>query len=925
MPRQVFDVFLSSTAGDLAPFRAKVREMVERLEQSSICMETFGARPDRPLEACRQKVESADALVVIVGHRYGWVPSSEEGGDGKKSITWWEVQWALDAGKPVYAYLIDRNTAGKKEQDRLEDEVGDDEQALWAVFNAVRQLQAFRAFLESKTTREQFTSADDLGGKVATSLANWLRHSRETAAGAAADGRPAPAPREPPWTGSPFPGLRTFTPLDAPIFFGRDRETRFLIAKLCETNCRFLLVVGASGSGKSSLVAAGLIPRLAEGAIPGSENWLLPAVQRVGRGHVWLGLRMTPGARRGDPFEALAESLAPMVGSEMSSDEVAQLLHAQPERASTLLEQALSGSPPSAEALIFVDQFEELITLVVDEDRRARFVDLLSRLARWPRSRIVGTVRADFYHRCIEAQPALAELLRDCGATVPLAVPGASALRAMIEGPAARARLRFDDGLIDDLVDQTVKRPGGLALLAFALEELYKAPGEGHLSRAAFQSFGGLAGVIKTRAETTFAGLDQAVQKSLGAVFSRLVAVDEHDVATRQRESRKDIVGASPEAATLVDRFVDGRLLVSDDGGVVEVAHEVLLREWPLLAEWIRERADDIRLMRQVEAAAREWDRQGRQDAYAWPHERLVPVSDSLKRLGRGVLAEPVQSFVRPEAERLVAELKQPVSTHARRAFIGDRLELIGDPRSGVGVRNDRPDICWRDVPAGNVTLEGTRATAQVQPFQMAQYPVTNAQFYSFIAAHGYQNAEWWDGMPGSASSDPVEPRFSGMSHPRENVSWYEAVAFCRWLSHCLEFEVRLPTEFEWQQAATGGDRTRKYPWLGDWDAGRCNSSNNELNRTTSVGMYPEGKSFQGVDDLAGNVWEWCLNKYDDPTQTAVDGTDDWRGLRGGSWLDPADHCRAAFRGLRHNRLTERLRGASVGFRVIHPGSLAKP
>jgi formylglycine-generating enzyme required for sulfatase activity len=171
------------------------------------------------------------------------------------------------------------------------------------------------------------------------------------------------------------------------------------------------------------------------------------------------------------------------------------------------------------------------------------------------------------------------------------------------------------------------------------------------------------------------------------------------------------------------------------------------------------------------------------------------------------------------------------------------------------------------------------------------------------------------------ALRDLVRPRFSGLSRPRENVSWYEAVAFCRWLSNRLGYEVRLPTEFEWQQAATSGDPARKYPWLGDWDAGRCNSSDNELNRTTAVGMYPEGGSVQGVEDLAGNVWEWCLNKYEDPTQTAVDGSDDWRAVRGGSWLDPADHCRATFRGVKHNHLTERLRGASIGFRIIRPDS----
>src|SRR4051794_8063577 len=107
MPRTVFSLFVSSTSKDLAPCRDKVREMIARMRQTSIAMETFGAKPIRPLQTCRKEVEDCDALIVIVGHRYGWIPSPKEGGDGKKSITWWEVQWALEAGKPVYAFLLD--------------------------------------------------------------------------------------------------------------------------------------------------------------------------------------------------------------------------------------------------------------------------------------------------------------------------------------------------------------------------------------------------------------------------------------------------------------------------------------------------------------------------------------------------------------------------------------------------------------------------------------------------------------------------------------------------------------------------------------------------------------------------------------------------------------------------------------------------
>src|SRR4051812_733796 len=107
MARAALGIFLSSTSRDLEPHRAKVREMVVRLKQATICMETFGARATKPLQTCREEVQHADALVVIVGHRYGWVPGVEDEGDGEKSITWWEVCWALEARKPVYAYLVD--------------------------------------------------------------------------------------------------------------------------------------------------------------------------------------------------------------------------------------------------------------------------------------------------------------------------------------------------------------------------------------------------------------------------------------------------------------------------------------------------------------------------------------------------------------------------------------------------------------------------------------------------------------------------------------------------------------------------------------------------------------------------------------------------------------------------------------------------
>ena len=182
MPRAVFDIFLSSTSKDLKPYRDKVAEMVERMRQTTIRMERFGAKPSKPLATCKEEVLACDALIVILGHRYGWVPSVAEGGDGERSITWWEVTWALEVGKPVYAFDVDPAAAWA--QDREQDQLlgaTTDAQAV-AIGRAVRRLRAFRDYVGQQTTRELYSSPDDLGSKVVGSLHVWLLEQAVAAA-----------------------------------------------------------------------------------------------------------------------------------------------------------------------------------------------------------------------------------------------------------------------------------------------------------------------------------------------------------------------------------------------------------------------------------------------------------------------------------------------------------------------------------------------------------------------------------------------------------------------------------------------------------------------------------------------------------------------------------------------------------------------
>lgn len=259
------------------------------------------------------------------------------------------------------------------------------------------------------------------------------------------------------------------------------------------------------------------------------------------------------------------------------------------------------------------------------------------------------------------------------------------------------------------------------------------------------------------------------------------------------------------------------------------------------------------------------------------------------------------------------------------RAAIGRALGLLDlDDRPGVGLRNGLPDILWSDELAVPGQAEQQRA-APGSMFRIAIYPVTHAQYQCFIADRGYETDAWWAGLARRPAAAP--PLRHHPNHPRETVSWYEATAWCRWLSARLHaagsleqgWGLRLPTEQEWQQAACGSD-TREYPWGRGWDQHRANTRKEHwtddgrlfVGQTTAVGIYPGGASPAGALDMAGNVWEWCATAYCAPDDSGPGG-DAPRVLRGGSWNYDRDFARTSFRSWD----TPDARHADVGFRVV--------
>jgi formylglycine-generating enzyme required for sulfatase activity/energy-coupling factor transporter ATP-binding protein EcfA2 len=704
-------------------------------------------------------------------------------------------------------------------------------------------------------------------------------------------------------TTSPYPGLRAFTEDESQLFFGRTPEILALL-DIMKKN-RFLAVIGASGSGKSSLVRAGVLPQLTNKA--GDKRW------------DWL--RFTPGGIGDDPFMALAVTLTPALERLcLTPREIATQLQKRG-NIDEMAEKYLAQKPATGQLILFIDQFEELFTLVA-ECHRQRFINLLEKAVQSPYLCIILTVRADFHEHCLN-YAALAGLV-NTGAWH-LASPESSALWQMIDKPARAAGLQFESGLIEQILRDTGTGSGALALMAFTLEQLYLACAPATtLTWKAYDRLGRVNQAIGHHAQKTYDNLDKAVQNALGEVFAELVTVDpERGIATRKRADFARI-GQTDAARQLIDAFIEARLLVKSEINdtdaktsasvketVVEVAHEAVLTHWELLKNWINERFGDFCLLRQVRMEAIEWERNGCPEVNLWPHERLQKVYDMQQKL-KPQLSESVCAFIQPEVERLLENINNPALTHQQRERIGVRLAEIDDSRPGIGVdENGLPQFEWCPVPSGPIELEGKAGTFNVTAFFMSQYPVTFKQYRAFLeAADGYHNPLWWTDL--KHEPEPGAQYRKIDNHPADGVSWYDAVAFCHWLSDKRGFEIRLPAEWEWQQAATGGDPNNEYPWGKDFNSLCCNTWESGLGRTMAIGMYPAGKSLVGTLDMSGNVWEWCLNDYDKP-ETIDISSDGRRVVRGGSWDYSRDLACAAYR----FHYTPDFRNYLLGFRVV--------
>ena len=415
------------------------------------------------------------------------------------------------------------------------------------------------------------------------------------------------------WKGNPYPGLRSFSSKESKIFFGREYEVGGLIDRLKTNN--FICVIGASGSGKSSLIRAGLLPRLMHNVIPNSKKWIY--------------ISINPGASNASPFDPLSRGIIDKVqGTKdrfFNSFQMVTNLSDNLAKYPSCLEETINyelKNKPDCKVLLFIDQFEELFTHFDVFEIRA-FVNMVVRSVKSARIKIIISLRADFYKYCLRF-PEFAKLLQSN--SFPLSTPKLRNLYEMIINPAQIAGLEFEIGLTGRILEDTKSEPGSLALLAFGLYQLYEESKPfALLSNDAYDRFGGITGAIGIQATKAFDELEDEAKLCFSKVFRELVDVDERGLPTKRRLELLSVELESPEMK-LVSKLTEHRLLVqtqNDQGNaVIEIAHEALFDSWSQLKEWIDQRNDDLKFGGELIRLAIRWKNNNKNDAY------LLPVID---------------------------------------------------------------------------------------------------------------------------------------------------------------------------------------------------------------------------------------------------------------------------------------------------------
>jgi uncharacterized delta-60 repeat protein len=417
----------------------------------------------------------------------------------------------------------------------------------------------------------------------------------------------------------PYKGLDYFEEEDAELFFGREKLVEDLVRRVKES--RTLFVTGPSGSGKSSVVRAGLIHALKQSCLKGSERWL-------------YGI-MKPGR---EPIAELARVASKLAKSTNAGDEISAKAATDPTIFRCWCEIAL-GDDRGQQVLLFIDQFEEIFTQINKETANT-FVDLLDNAVSLENGRIIllFAMRSDFVSNCAMF-PKLNALLNRQFVQIGGMQP--EELVSAIAQPALRVGLRIDPDLIAQIINDMKGEPGALPLMQFALKDLFDAEqargGAIALNLNDYLERGGIRKALERHADDSFARLNQNEQELARSIFGRLIEPGRGTVDTRRTALFDELVPSGSngtEVEAIVRKLADARLVTTDEiagKDTVTISHEKLIEAWPWLKKLVDENRDAIALQNEIATDAREWEENGRDASYLYSGARLANVNEKLK------------------------------------------------------------------------------------------------------------------------------------------------------------------------------------------------------------------------------------------------------------------------------------------------------
>jgi eukaryotic-like serine/threonine-protein kinase len=690
---QTFKLFVSSP-GDVMVERRRVENVVSRLNGEfagvarleAIRWETEFYQAYSTFQAQIPRSTDCDLVIGILKWRLGTElpPDFEEklpDGQPFPSGTAYEILTAIEKRQKgvqlpdIYVFRFAGSSPSVAVEDPNRARIEHD----WQVLKGFFQEWFLTDRGHFKAAFNPYSSEDDFEAQLEKLLRNWV-------AGKVAGGRVVRWPIE--VKGSPFRGLAAFGAKHAAVFFGRSHDTARAIDLWREAGSRrspYLLVVGASGSGKSSLVRAGVVPRL---TTPG-------VIKEV---DVWRIAVMRPGDSPAGPFAALAAALMqdkaglpkeeegrgpalPEIGQgdSRTPTELAAVLHHADAAAIKPIVNGLSHVASSehdrerysrevrCDLVLLIDQFEELFAASVSEVERTGFIDLIAALVETDRVWVVATLRADFYARMLD-QPALKKL-KELGATYDLASPGPVELAEIVRAPAEAAGLVFEtDATSGERLDarllRDADRPDMLPLVQLALSRLFEGRetvgGETRLPLKVYKSLGGLKGIVNEAGETALASLGEAEKARLPRLLRQL-AVPAHDQDGAGKGALTiravPLAQAAPDdtARRLFDALVTARLLTTsgiEADAQVRLAHQRVLEDWSRARTIVAESADFYRIRADLEESRRKWETGKRRGELLLA--RGLPLAEATSIVGKygDELTPEVRAYVRASRQR---------------------------------------------------------------------------------------------------------------------------------------------------------------------------------------------------------------------------------------------------------------------------------